>query len=56
MANAMQYSLMTRQRVELPMDPKVYAKYLKQLIAKSTYVKKTDAKGSDDLNGSFNNK
>ena len=56
MANAMQYSLMTHQRVELPMDPKVYAAYLKKLIANSKFVKKTDKNASDDLNGSFNNK
>lgn len=52
-ANAMQYSLMTHQRVELPMDPAIYQAYLQNLIKNSTYVKKTDEKADISLKGSF---
>ncbi|MBQ7652585.1 MAG: hypothetical protein IJS15_16630, partial [Victivallales bacterium] len=52
-ANAMQYSLMTHQRVELPMDASVYQKYLQGLIKNSKFVKKTDEGANLDLKGSF---
>lgn len=52
-ANAMQYSLMTKTRVELPMDASKYQAYLQKLIKNSKFVKKTDANANLDLNGSF---
>jgi len=51
-ANAMQYSLMTHQRVALPMDAAGYQKYLQNLIKNSKFVKKTDANANLDLSGS----
>ncbi len=39
LANAMLYSMMTGKRVQLPMDPAMYEKHLKGLIANSKYVK-----------------
>lgn len=51
-ANAMQYSLMTHKRVELPMNPDIYQVYLQNLIKNSTYVKKTDDNNDLSLNGS----
>jgi predicted dehydrogenase len=52
-ANGMQYSLMSKQRVELPMDGAAYEAYLQQLIAKSTYKKVTDAQSDSNVSGSF---
>jgi len=52
-ANAMQYSLMTKKRVELPMDSAAYEAHLKQLIAKSTFKKVTDKNADTNLSGSF---
>lgn len=54
-ANGMQYSLMTKKRVELPMDGAAYEAYLKQLIAKSTFTKVTDKSADKSLSGSFSN-
>ena len=52
-ANAMQYSLMTHQRVALPMDHVGYQKYLQKLIKNSKTVKKVDKNaGVADLGGS----
>ncbi|NMA46665.1 MAG: Gfo/Idh/MocA family oxidoreductase [Lentisphaerae bacterium] len=53
-ANAMQYSLMTKKRVDLPMDGAAYEAYLKQLIAKSTFKKVTDKNTDSNVGGSFN--
>ena len=52
-ANAMQYSMQIRQRVELPMDAKAYETHLKKLIANSTHKKKTDKKVDLSLTNSF---
>ena len=49
LANAMQYSLMTKTRVELPMDAAAYNKYLKNLAKKSTYVKKAIVEDKGDF-------
>ncbi|NLE56475.1 MAG: hypothetical protein GX617_16175 [Lentisphaerae bacterium] len=54
-ANAMQYSLMTKKRVELPMDSAAYEAHLKELIAKSTFKKVTDKSADKSLSGSFGN-
>ncbi len=54
LANAMQLSLMTKQRVELPMKAAEYDKFLKKLIKNSKFVKKTDENaGPTDLAGSW---
>lgn len=54
MANAMLYSLMTGQRVELPMCAAKYEEHLKGLIANSKFQKKgTVADGNVDMSSSF---
>ncbi len=53
LANAMQYSLMTGKKVELPLDSAAYEAHLKGLIANSTYKKVTDENASTSLTGSF---
>ena len=53
LANAMQYSLITHQRVELPMKAFEYQKFLGKLIKDSKFVKKVDKNaGPTDLAGS----
>ena len=49
LANAMQYSLMTRTRVELPMDAAAYNKYLKNLAKNSKFVKKAVVENKGDF-------
>ncbi|MBO4512631.1 MAG: Gfo/Idh/MocA family oxidoreductase [Victivallales bacterium] len=49
LANAMQLSLMTKTRVELPMDAAAYNKYLKNLAKKSTFVKKEVVENKGDF-------
>lgn len=53
LGNAMLYSLMTNQPVDIPIDSAAYEKKLKQLIAESTYVKEVDETADADLSGSF---
>ena len=53
MANAMLYSCMTGQKVDIPLDSAVFEAHLKKLIADSTFRKQTDTGGSTDLKGSF---
>lgn len=49
LANAMQFSLMTKTRVELPMDAAAYNKYLKNLAKNSTFVKKEVVENKGDF-------
>ncbi len=51
--NAMLYSGLTGKPVELPMDSKVYEKYLQKLIDESTFVKETKKKRIIDFQESF---
>jgi len=53
MANAMLYSCMTGQKVDIPLDSAVFEAHLKKLIADSTFQKQTDKDASGDLKGSF---
>jgi predicted dehydrogenase len=53
LATAMIYSSLTDKTVELPLDGKAYERKLKQLIAKSTFRKKTVRQGVSDISKSF---
>jgi predicted dehydrogenase len=55
MANAVMHSSLNGHRaIEMPMDEASYAKELQDLIASSSFVKKTDARaGVDDITKSF---
>jgi predicted dehydrogenase len=54
MANAMLFSSLKGETIELPMDSAAYEAQLKKLIAASTFVKQTDEKTADDMGDSFN--
>lgn len=54
LANAMLYSSMTDQTVELPLDGAVFERMLQKLIKESTFVKKTADDVGSDLSASFN--
>jgi predicted dehydrogenase len=53
MANAMLYSAMTGEKVEIPMDSAAFEAHLKKLIAESTYQKTVDGNATLDLKNSF---
>jgi predicted dehydrogenase len=53
LANAMLYSSLIRQTVELPMDSAAYEKKLQQLIAKSKFEKKVQQVSAEDFTKSF---
>jgi len=53
LATAMIYSSLTDKTVALPLDGKAYERKLKQLIAKSTFRKKTVRQGVTDISKSF---
>ena len=53
LANSMLYSSLTDGTVELPLDSSAYEAMLKELCAKSRYVKKEVAAGTDDIAASF---
>jgi predicted dehydrogenase len=53
LANAMLYSALTGRRVALPLDGAVFEEHLRGLIARSTYVKKTDGDASLSVKNSF---
>lgn len=55
LGNAILYSSLTGRAVEMPLDAQAYEQKLKQLIAESTHVKKTDSSTSDvrDMSGSY---
>lgn len=53
LGNAMLYASLTGNPVDMPLDAQAYEQKLKQLIAESIHVKKTDATGSCDLSNSF---
>ena len=54
LSNAMIYSGLTKQTVELPLDPALYAAELERLVKNSRYVKPTVQRAnSDDMSRSF---
>jgi predicted dehydrogenase len=53
LANAMLYSGLTGQTVELPMDGAAYERKLNELIAASTFVKKVVKTSNEDFTKSF---
>lgn len=53
LANAMLYSSLTGQTLDLPLDGAAYEARLNQLIAESRFQKKVAAPGSDDFEKSF---
>jgi predicted dehydrogenase len=53
LANAMVYSSLLEEMIELPMDGAAWEKKLKQLIAESKTVKKISRAATDDFAGSF---
>jgi len=54
LSNAMIYSGLTKQTVELPLDPALYAAELKRLVKNSRYVKPAVQRcNSDDMSRSF---
>ncbi|MBD3239771.1 MAG: gfo/Idh/MocA family oxidoreductase [Chitinivibrionales bacterium] len=54
LANAMLYSSIVDQTVELPLDGAVFERTLQKLIKESTFVKKTKDGVKSDLSASFN--
>jgi predicted dehydrogenase len=54
MANAMLFSSLKGEPIELPMDSAAYEAQLKELIAASTFVKQTDDQVAEDMGDSFN--
>lgn len=55
LANAMLYSSLKQQTIELPLDSKAYARTLKGLIKNSQFVKpETKSKTQTDMSGTFN--
>lgn len=53
LGNAMLYSSLTGQPVEMPLDGEAFETALKRLIAESTHVKQVDEGGVRDLSNSF---
>jgi predicted dehydrogenase len=53
LANAMLYSSLSAQTIELPLDAAAYESRLQQLIAESRFEKKVAASGADDFEKSF---
>ena len=56
LGNAMLYSGLTEQPVEMPLDAAAYETKLKELIASSTFVKKEAVKhvpSAEEMNKSF---
>lgn len=53
LANAMLYSSLTNQTIELPLDGAAYEQKLQSLIANSRFEKKVVAVGSEDFTKSF---
>ena len=54
LANAMLYSSLIGQAVELPLDGAAYEAKLKELIAASSFVKETSERTETDMSASFN--
>jgi len=54
LANAMLYSSMLGQPIDLPLDGAAYEAKLKELIASSTFVKETKEQTETDMGASFN--
>ncbi len=54
LANAMLYSSLTDQTVELPLDGAVFERMLQKLIEESTFVKKAAVDVDSDMSASFN--
>ncbi len=53
LGNAMLYSSLTGQPIDLPMDGEAYERELQKLIAGSTFVKKTTEETESDMSQSF---
>jgi predicted dehydrogenase len=54
MANAMLFSSLKGEPIDLPMDSAAYEAQLKELIAASTFVKQSDEQVAGDMGDSFN--
>jgi predicted dehydrogenase len=54
LANAMLYSSLMGQTIELPLDSRAYAAKLEELIASSTREKRVVRNAAEDFNQSFN--
>jgi hypothetical protein len=54
LANAMLYSSLTRQPVDLPLNGAAFEKALQKLIAESRFVKKAATGATGDMGASFN--
>ena len=53
LGNAMLYSSLIGQPVDLPMDGAAYEEELKKLIARSTFIKETTEQAQSDISQSF---